>query len=668
MIGLAGCELIDAILNTGTTGTGISWTTDNPIPVASQSIGAAGGGVTVSDPGGPLDGMTIDVPAGAMPGSARFYIEYTPITGAIAPNVNPLTPLITVDNGGAFADDIMTVTIPVTIPAGYFAMGFFVDENGKLEGMPLVAETPTSITVATAHFSSFFIAMLADTLLTGTIDTGFRPMTDDWQFENDGSYIAPRGHCAGQSLTAMWYYIERAQQGTSTLWNRFDNNGDAPATPDLWQDDSLGYRLASVVQHDIDEKNWLFKINLALGDADDPLNWNAFLYAMLVTGEPQFVAIYNASSGHALIAYKADADTGTLYIADPNYPGNSSRKIQYANGAFSPYNSGANKAEIDAGNGEAYDEIRYCAKTALIPWSKIGARWDEFDAATIGDGIFPAYTLSVGADEASLVPLVDGMTFSSDSIDVWDDDGDPNVFSSYKVWRDGDWTDLIGIIPLNDGENRLGFYLESLADEGFEYGDFEWITVHKTGAGYVTLGISIHGYWEDVRPDTYNPDTGLPGLIDYSEDLLSSSNSHMAYAGRTMVNGLFHAQWSNFSLYAGGQLAEGPYTGEMSVQFSDDMSEVLLFHASNSQSIGGIDGYDHIWSAGATNIPLYRIGNGFYEYKIEGAACCNHINALSNDWAYNSSNDTKHLTHYICDIYSGIGIIWYEVAPAWLSP
>ena len=222
----------------------------------------------------------------------------------------------------------------------------------------------------------------------------------------------------------MWYYIERTQQGMSTLWNRFDNNGDAPATPDLWQDDSLGYRLASVVQHDVDYESWLLKIILALGAADDPLNWNAFLYAMLVTGEPQFVGIRNTTvgGGHAMIVYKADADTGTLYIADPNYPGNSGRKIQYANGAFAPYNSGASKAEIDAGNGEAYDDIHYLAKTALVSWSQIAKRWSEFDSATVGNGIFPAYTLYVGDDPATAVPLVDGIAYSGDSIKVWIDE------------------------------------------------------------------------------------------------------------------------------------------------------------------------------------------------------------------------------------------------------
>lgn len=674
---LSGCDLLDQIIDGitgggtaggGTTGTGIPWASGEPVSIASQSIGTAGGVVTVSDPGGPLDGMTINVPAGAMPGSTRFDIDYTPIAGTIAPNVDPLTPLITVDNGGDFADDVMTVTIPVTIPAGYFAMGFFVDENGKLEGMPLVAETPTSITVATAHFSSFFIATIADSLLSGTIDTGFRPMTDDWQFVNRGSYIAPGGHCAGQALTAMWYYIEKTQNGTSTLWNRFDNNMDAPATPDLWQDDSLGYRLASVVQKDIDWDNWVRKAFNELGASDDPLNWNAFLYAMLVTGEPQYVAIRNTTvgGGHAMIVYKANADTGTLYIADPNYPGNSSRKIQYANGAFSPYNSGANRAEIDAGNGKAYDEIRYYAKTALVDWSQIAARWDEFDAGTIGDGIFPTYELWVGDDAETAVPLVDGMAFSSDSIEVWISDGDLNISSTYSVWRDDDWItfDGQGRIPLNDGENRLGFYMMSEAKSADKYGDFRWVTVQKTGAGYITIGVAVHGYWEYNQPDTYNPDTELPGVIAYSEDLVGYTNGFVAYANRAFTGNTFTAHWSGYHV-GGNPEAEGPYTGSMTVTFSESMDEVISFYASDSQVIDGISGFNHIWSAGGINIPRTQIGNGFYKYTIEKAECCAHINAFSSYETYNSSNNTKTLTGYICDVYSEVGIIWHEEVPEW---
>lgn len=664
VIGLAGCELIDGILNPGTTGTGIPWASGEPVSIASQSIGAAGGVVTVSDPGGPLDGMTIDVPAGAMPGSTRFDIDYTPIAGTIAPNVDPLTPLITVDNGGGFVGDAMTVTIPVTVPAGYFAMGFFVDENGKLEGMPLVAETPASITVATAHFSSFFIAMIADSLLTGTIDTGFRPMTDDWQFANRGSYIAPRGHCAGQALTAMWYYLERTQQGTSTLWNRFDNNGDAPATPDLWQDDSLGYRLASVVQL-IDWSNLVLQTLFSVGAADDPLNWNAFLYAMLITGEPQYVAIYNRTvgGGHAMIVYKADADTGTLYIADPNYPGNSSRKIQYANGAFSPYNSGANKTEIDAGKGKAYEEIRYYAKTALVDWSEIAARWDEFDAATIGDGTFPAYNLVVADDSGGSIPLTDGMTISGDKLNVEVASPDPAHTLGVFVYRGEERVpfDSAGKIDLLEGNNRLGIYVLGEVDGDWEYVDFQWVTLRRTGAGYITIGVEAHAWITFNHPNDPDPVTGAIGYW-YQDDDEFHTVGFTAYANRAFTGNTFTAQWSGY--YVGGS-GEGPYTGSMTVTFSESMDEIISFSASDSQSLPDSPwGEIHTWSASGSNIPRARIGNGFHEYIVDGAACCNHLNTYTDAYLYNDSSSTM-VTHFTCDVYSRIQILWHEEVPEW---
>ena len=121
--------------------------------------------------------------------------------------------MITVDNGGGYSDELMYVKVPVKVPEGYFAMGFLYDEKTKqLEGMPLVASDANSITVATRHFSSFFISMIEKALLKKDIDSGFCPGIDDWQFTNYGSYIAPGGHCEGQSLSAMWYYCTQSRR------------------------------------------------------------------------------------------------------------------------------------------------------------------------------------------------------------------------------------------------------------------------------------------------------------------------------------------------------------------------------------------------------------------------------------------------------------------------
>ena len=661
VVTLTGCAWIAQILNPPA-GTTIPWASGTSVSAGSQSIGPGGGTMTVLDPGGAIDGMTITVPAGAYPTSKTFHISHTPISGDPSPHVSPLTPLIEVDNGGDFADGPMTITVPVTIPDGYFAMGFLVGENGELEGMPLIAETPTSITVATAHFSSFFIGMIADSLLSGVIDTGFRPMTDDWEFPNMGSYIESEGHCAGQSLTAMWYYLERTRKGTSTLWNRFDNNGDAPATPDFWEDDSLGYRLASTVQNDIDWDNWLREIFLILGDSDDELNWRAFLYAMLVTDEPQYVAIYSADGGHAMIVYKADADTGTLYIADPNYPGHSGRKIMYSGGAFSPYESGANKAEIDAGNSTTYDEICYFAKTALVPWSQVAARWSEFDFGTIGDGIFPDYEIVVLDDSGGSTPLIDGMTVSGDKIKISVLSPDPAHQLGWMVRRGDEWLrfDAEGKYDLLEGENHLGIYILGKVDGNWEYVDFQWVTLRRTGAGYVVIVVNAHAWLTHVHPNEINQETGQPGVIRYS-DTPFHSIAFKAYASRSFTGNTFTSQWGGWTSSYG----EGPYTGSMTVTFSESMDEIISFSASDSQIF--VDGNVHSWSASGTNIPRLRIGNGFYEYQVDDEACSAHLSTFHDDWAY-ASGDSSTVSSFSCDVYSEIEIHWYEQAPAWVSP
>jgi hypothetical protein len=77
-----------------------------------------------------------------------------------------------------------------------------------------------------------------------------------------------------------------------------------------------------------------------------------------------------------MIVYRLD--TKGLAIADPNYPGSLERRVEYADGKFSPYNSGANADEIAAGNGKAYESIQYFAKTAMVDWRILAQRWEEF--------------------------------------------------------------------------------------------------------------------------------------------------------------------------------------------------------------------------------------------------------------------------------------------------
>ena len=655
--GLTGCALLSQWFNLPSAG--VPWANGDSVPVGSQTVPSSGGTVTVNDSGGPLAGMTIEVPAGAYAGSKTFTTSYKLITGDPGVNISPITPLITVENGGEFASDPMMVTIPVAVPAGHFAMGFFVTDTGQFEGMPLVAETSTSITVATAHFSRFIIASVPKALLTGTIDTGFRPMVDDWQFPNMGSYIASGGHCAGQAITAMWYYTEKTLNGTSTLYGRFDDNGNA-ATPDLWQDDSLGYRFASTIQKDIDWGNWSLKINRILNDNDDSLNWNAFLYSMLVTGEPQYVSLHSSTfrGGHAMIVYKADVSSGTLYVADPNYPGNTGRRIEYANGAFSPYNSGANKADIDAGKGRAYDKIGYLAKSALIPWDKVAARWREFEYATIGDDLFPSYTLVVKDATGADVPLVDGMTVSSDKLEIELDDVAFGDDLGFIVRRGNEWLsfDSEGKIDLLDGDNRLGLFVVGQKNGHWEYVDFKWVTVTKGSAttGYADITVQVHGNITTIHPHEINQETGQPG-VTYHSDTPFEWIAFRSWDNGALAGNTFTASWSGFM-----ELSQGPYTGSMTVVFNDAMDRVVSFTVTEAQPFD--NGDVHTWSASGGDIPIEQIGNGFRWFVIEGTATGSSLSSFTDNWSY-GNGQTMQVTSYFCDVDSYIEIYLYDKRP-----
>jgi hypothetical protein len=462
------------------------------VDVASQSIGTEGGILSMLKPGDPLDGFVLAVPPGSYPANRTFKVSYAPITKQTFGNdFNPITPMIMVDNGGGYADELINITIPVKVPDGYFAMGFLYDDKTKqLEGMPLITQDADSITVGTRHFSNFLISMISKSMLKDDIDSGFQPGIDDWQFANRGSYIAPGGQCEGQSLAAMWYYCTQPDGKDLCLYARYDNNGNKPETPGLWVDDSLGYRFCSTVHSDIDLGAFAYKFwdNLSgvvyksrgrdiVPGISDETQRNLFAFSMQLTGEPQQVGIISLSGvgGHVMICYRINK--GTLYVADPNYPGNTERRIVYANNKFEPYNSGANKADIDAGKGMKFERILYTAKTTIIPWDTIAKRWTEFKNGTIGNDKFPQWKLLVADSKGSTIELIDGLVVTEQLLAVGAAQL-PNQAITYGAYIDGTLVQAIdGKIPLKPGNNVIGFVIWGEKNNVWKYIDFKYINV-----------------------------------------------------------------------------------------------------------------------------------------------------------------------------------------------
>lgn len=414
----------------------------------------------VSDPSHPLNGLRLEAPAGAYSRSRTWRVAAAPITASTFAGVRPVSPLVHVDNGGDISEELVRVRVPARVEPDEFAMGFYYDAAaGRLEGIPLVAADSSSVTVVTRHFSSFFVSAIKTAVLdrlvtTGELDSGFRPGLDDWQFPNIGSAIAPGGHCAGQSLTALWYYVTRPDGPGVRLTNRYDRNGVHPGTPGFWYDDNQPYRLASTVQKSINWSSWENKLMTASAGMNDALTFRAFAYSMHATGEPQEVGIFSDSGGHDMICYRIRDNV--LYIADPNYPGNGDRRIVYdpARGRFTPYNSGANAEEIAAGRGVRYDTIQYAAKTATVDWRVMATEWRAMREGKAGNGRFPELPVICWGEDQREHTVTDSMVVDQNplTISLRTPDG---MQGGLKLFRD---TEGIPNAPirLKPGLNTIG--------------------------------------------------------------------------------------------------------------------------------------------------------------------------------------------------------------------
>lgn len=469
------------------------------VPVASETIGAGGGTLVVDAPGDSLDGLTIDVPGGAYTGPRTYEIESRKITGIrnAKETFKPLTPLITIRNGGGFAEAPMLLTIPCTVPAGDFPMAFLYDRaSGRMEGMPLVQYDAGSVTVYTGNFeyntamaagktnaaaagdaeSGIVVSSIPERLLESyrEVPSTFKPGVDDWQFVNWGSYASPGGQCAGQTLGALWYFMQRKSRGDARLNGRFDNDGAGEPTPKVWQDDVDPYRFCAVLQSRYWETNAARLFNELQSVLPDRITYNAIKYAMILTGEPVYITAGGTVKGefmrHALTVYRI-AD-GTLHIADPNNPGDLNRTVRFS-GGFSPYMFGSNGATYP---GIPFPRIEYIAKSSTIDYTLIRKYYQQMLDGTIGSEIFPRYTIEAKNDGGYFVGLSDAFRTDKRFVTLRISSPDPNFTPGFEAYReDGTQYTTIGDdISLPVGRHRIGIYV---FDKNKGYVGFNWYTV-----------------------------------------------------------------------------------------------------------------------------------------------------------------------------------------------
>ena len=500
--------------------------------LVSQTISSSGGGgtITIQKTGDPLNGMTVTVPDTAYPDDRSFTISSAPITGHnFGSMFNPITPLISISNGGGYSTSPMTIKIPCSIPSGNFAMIFMYNsQSGNLEGMPLLDEDSVSITASTMHFSQsalsssihrigksgntiqnadgttdllyLVVTSVPRNQLGGDIQTGFKPGTDDWEFPNYGSTVESGGECAGQSISMMWYFQQQKEQAmASALWGRFNMYGvPQGTTPKIWQADTLGYRFASMVQHDLGTGAEVSPAT-AMQKARLSLAFNAFSYAFSLTKQPQYVRLRHNGGGHAIVGYGITG--GNLNVADPNFPGSANIITQQA-GVLQPYTSGDNAGNV----GTVYDTILYMGVSAFIDQSAINDLWTQVQNGTIGNTTFPIFSV-LGVDTTGKdIPLHDGFVVhdTSGTLRLSTSNGNCLVSAVFdenqnKLQR---ITSLGGFaVRLLPGTHRLGFYI---TDQNGDWAGFRQYNISVQDSE-VIMPLAVGNFW--IYADTtFNPD------------------------------------------------------------------------------------------------------------------------------------------------------------------
>jgi len=540
--------------------------------IASQTIAVGGGTMTINKPNDPLNGLTIEIPPGAYQTPVEFTISESPILQVnMAYQVKAASSLITIENGGGYASDLITVKIPVKAPADQFAMGFIYDpETQSFEGLPTVAEDETSITVATRHFCNMGVLFAARDYLDqmkAKMTTKFVPGEDTWNLPNVGSYISPGGFCQGLTLSELYYFLKEKPVTGEKLW-KADNGNGLPAdmqTPGFWQDDRWAIQLCSECSSlaagsekdsDIGNYSKFLKMFLRPGASNSDDAFRQTVFSLLVTGQPQLLAIWNTQTGqgHSLICYGVNKDQ--LLVADPDYPDRRDLSIIYdvSKKEFHPYFQADSVQDAVAGKIVKYDLIRYAGLTSYFNFPSLRKLWTDFNSGA-RDSRFPHYDIwvneldSAGKSESRYgLDLANGKTVNAKSLKF---EVDAKFNAHLVVYRYGDLTNPISSdkVDLQPGDNYLGLYVTGSYGGQFWWVGFDWMKITLNEATSATIpASSLQGpaaIFSTVTGETDYWDTLKAGTI--AINIQPSGTVAGTWSGQSRRNDLFYDFSSNLT-------------------------------------------------------------------------------------------------------------------------
>lgn len=390
--------------------------------ITGSTLTASGGTLQYQKAGDPLNGLAITVPAAAYTTPTQWTVTAdSSVPVPLPQDVSQLGPTLIISNGEGYADSVMTLTMPLHADPSMVVAPFYFDPGtGTLEGIPVVAQTDSSITLAARHFTGDLMAIpgraaggsvraalhagfgsvrivwtqVPASKLEGTFSSGFSIGTDNWEFPNFGDYASPNGDCEGMSITSMYYYYFVRPTASGPLYHHFDISLDNP-----W-DNVQGMRFVGSVQADyaegfeqgVDQEAALAEKGQEKGVTTSMLTPEWIALTIKVTHQPVLVSLYGNIGGHAVVAtaVTTSGSTATVKFADPNFP-TTPRYMTFDDGVLEPVTLRLN---VESSDDNSFNTAYAIGVTAELPLAQIDYRWSEFLLKNAGVDRYPAnYTL-----------------------------------------------------------------------------------------------------------------------------------------------------------------------------------------------------------------------------------------------------------------------------------
>ncbi len=370
------------------------------IEIFRQIVPAAGAFLQVSTANAQVDSMSLQIRPGTYSEDKEFVISYYEIQShAFGAQFNPVSPLIEVENGGAFGNKVMYMSFKTAAAVHQKLAPFYYDRaSGRLESIPIISSVGGRITIAVRHFSLIVVGAFEKEVveLGGFYETYFDPELNGWSFANEGTWSS-LGNCAGMSMGAAYYYQNR--KTSLLLKEHFDNNGYGFKTPQVPVDDADGLRFVSALQ-DLYNKTWeggysdVFAANFSSTDED---NFWSMAYSMYLNHDPQLLYVGNAINSqyaHMVLAtaFEFIGDEVHIKIYDPNYPKQLGiMKYNAIENRFLPYVSAENAQAIENNRYYEFRQIVHIPLSSIVSVSQVDALFLKTANHTIASELFPSY-------------------------------------------------------------------------------------------------------------------------------------------------------------------------------------------------------------------------------------------------------------------------------------